>query len=162
MQKMCIKCREVKEESEFRFKNKSNPKYLRSHCIPCAREYDRKRWKERTPALKKQTRKLAKERIDAKFEKLALYLLSKPCVDCGENDIRCLDFDHLMNKNYDISVAMQKKNWEVICEEIVKCEVRCANCHRKITNFRANTRKQQLFDKYQRDAELKVEDVRIN
>ena len=148
--KYCIRCLTFKDENEFKERKKQD-KYLRSHCIPCLKEYDRERWTARTLERKAHTTKLNKERIDAKFEKLALYLLAHPCVDCGETDIRCLDFDHLMDKNYDISTAIQKKNWQLVCEEIVKCEVRCANCHRKVTHKRANTRKQKLFDKYQKN-----------
>ncbi len=60
------------------------------------------------------------------------YLLNHGCIDCGFDDIRALDFDHvrdMKDKNICIMVAngCSLKN---IQEEIDKCEVRCANCHR--------------------------------
>ena len=59
-----------------------------------------------------------------------------PCVDCGESDIRCLDFDHRdrSQKTNTISMLVLKR-WSLarIQAEIDKCDVRCANCHRKKT-----------------------------
>ena len=56
------------------------------------------------------------------------------CVDCGESDPRCLDFDHVRGKKLR-SVSLMKTGYsvKVLREEIAKCEVRCANCHRKRT-----------------------------
>ncbi len=56
---------------------------------------------------------------------------SKGCKDCGNKDWRVLDFDHIRDKKYGICnmVRLQMKK-EKILEEIKKCEVRCANCHR--------------------------------
>lgn len=56
------------------------------------------------------------------------------CIDCGEKDIRCLDFDHRDRATKLASVsslAKQNISLERVKEEIAKCDVRCANCHRK-------------------------------
>ena len=59
------------------------------------------------------------------------YLIAHPCVDCGNTDIRVLDFDHVYGKkSKNISEMIQSSSWEAIESEIAKCEVRCANCHR--------------------------------
>ena len=63
------------------------------------------------------------------------YLLTHPCVDCSEKDPIVLEFDHITNnKSYDIS-KMINNRWspQKVLEEINKCQVRCANCHRKKT-----------------------------
>lgn len=66
------------------------------------------------------------------------YLSLHPCVDCGISDIRVLDFDHIRGeKKFDVSYMVTKAyRLELIKQEISKCEVRCANCHRIVTKER--------------------------
>lgn len=65
---------------------------------------------------------------------LSEYFAAHPCVDCGEHDPVVLEFDHVSDKNADISNMVCKGySWQSILEEISKCEVRCANCHRRVT-----------------------------
>ena len=63
------------------------------------------------------------------------YLLEHPCVDCGETDPVVLDFDHLRDKTKNVS-ALLKSTWTRILREIEKCDVVCANCHRRRTASR--------------------------
>lgn len=59
------------------------------------------------------------------------YLCSHPCIDCGETDWRCLEFDHRENKRASISKMVGNCcSIENIVKEISKCDIRCANCHR--------------------------------
>jgi L-lysine 2,3-aminomutase len=67
------------------------------------------------------------------------YLLEHPCVDCGNDDPVVLEFDHLRDKTYDISRLMSGWPWSTILAEIEKCEVVCANCHRRRTYARAGS-----------------------
>jgi hypothetical protein len=74
-----------------------------------------------------------------KCKKLVLeYLLKHPCVDCGECDPIVLEFDHTEgNKFGNIADIVGKAlGLRRLKEEIAKCEVRCANCHRRITHKR--------------------------
>ncbi|MDE1010550.1 MAG: hypothetical protein OSB38_33295 [Paraburkholderia fungorum] len=67
---------------------------------------------------------------------LRSYLLTHPCVDCGEPDIVVLEFDHRagVEKKFDIGAAVTRGfSKRAIEEEIAKCDVRCANCHRRKT-----------------------------
>jgi len=55
------------------------------------------------------------------------------CKRCGNDVIRVLDFHHTDKSSKEASIAsMAKQGWsqERILQEIVKCEVLCANCHR--------------------------------
>ena len=62
------------------------------------------------------------------------YIADHPCVDCGESDADVLDFDHLRNKRANVSRLVHTAvSWDLIVAEISKCEVRCANCHRRRT-----------------------------
>ncbi len=62
------------------------------------------------------------------------YLATHPCIDCGEADAVCLEFDHVRGpKRGNIGTMLGDHSWETIEAEIAKCEVRCANCHRRRT-----------------------------
>ena len=64
------------------------------------------------------------------------FLQGKSCVDCGENDWMVLEFDHKHEneKRKTISQMMLTAySWNTIKKEIDKCEIRCANCHRRRT-----------------------------
>ena len=64
------------------------------------------------------------------------FLSTKNCLDCGENDPIVLEFDHRepSDKFKPISRLLSGHySWESVLKEIQKCEVRCANCHRRKT-----------------------------
>ena len=61
------------------------------------------------------------------------YFVEHPCADCGETDPVVLEFDHLRDKRFNIGPELANYAWEDIVEEIAKCEVVCANCHRRRT-----------------------------
>lgn len=61
-----------------------------------------------------------------------------PCIDCGNTDIRVLEFDHVRGTKVNCVSVGVKDSWSVekLIEEIDKCDVRCANCHKIITDTR--------------------------
>jgi hypothetical protein len=61
------------------------------------------------------------------------YFKANPCVDCGERDPIVLEFDHLGEKSFDVGQGISERNWQSVLDEIAKCEVVCANCHRRRT-----------------------------
>ncbi len=78
-----------------------------------------------------------------------MYLLKfrqeHPCVDCGESDPDVLDLDHVRGQKdrsvYELGNAAV--SLARLQAEIDKCEVRCANCHRKITRQRERASRAQ-------------------
>lgn len=61
------------------------------------------------------------------------YLQQHPCVDCGEDDIRVLEFDHIDPSQKDFTISRgvaDGRGLKSIKAEVEKCEVRCCNCHR--------------------------------
>lgn len=71
---------------------------------------------------------------------LQQYKQENPCVDCLEfYPYWVMDFDHLRDKNFSISQMARSRgaSMDVLLEEIEKCELVCANCHRTRTHFRS-------------------------
>lgn len=65
-------------------------------------------------------------------------LRERGCADCGERDLCVLDFDHVGVKTQTVMrLAWQEVGLHRIQAEIERCEVRCANCHRRRTATRA-------------------------
>ena len=60
----------------------------------------------------------------------------QPCTDCGvQYPGYVMDFDHRdpAAKSFTISTNLRKP-WAVVLEEIAKCDLVCANCHRERTH----------------------------
>jgi hypothetical protein len=72
------------------------------------------------------------------------HLRERPCADCQEADPVVLEFDHVDEKDASISALMSntatKRSLEL---EIARCEVVCANCHRRRTARRSGWRRAQ-------------------
>jgi hypothetical protein len=68
---------------------------------------------------------------------LVEFFREHPCIDCGEIDPLVLEFDHLGDKNFNIAHGLRDRNWQTVLDEIAKCDVVCANCHRRRTALRA-------------------------
>jgi hypothetical protein len=73
----------------------------------------------------------------AEFKAVVDALKNVPCTDCGVSyPSRVMEFDHLdpKDKKINISRAVGKTTtWasqRAVLEEIKKCQVVCANCHR--------------------------------
>ena len=56
---------------------------------------------------------------------------SQGCSCCNEKEHACLDFHHLDGKDKNVSAMLGMSDSKVE-EEISKCVVLCANCHRKV------------------------------
>lgn len=59
-----------------------------------------------------------------------------PCMDCGvQHPWYVMDYDHIRGKkSFNLSISAQRRyGLNKIKEEIAKCDVVCANCHRKRT-----------------------------
>lgn len=135
--KKCSKCKEVKEVTEFGI-NAARSDGLQSQCKPCRRSTNRTYY-EASKETQNPKRRLTKQAlIDTNQALMVEYLRSHPCVDCGNGDIRVLEFDHVRgDKSFNISTKLRDVAWASLLLEIEKCEVRCANCHKIVTGQRA-------------------------
>ena len=60
---------------------------------------------------------------------------TKLCTKCNENHPACLDFHHRDSSEKEYTIAYLTGNTgsiKRIIQEIEKCDVLCANCHRKL------------------------------
>ena len=102
--------------------------------IEADKEYKRN-WHQEN---KERNNQLSKERRREKQDKLSAMKLALGCTDCGYNsNSAALDFDHVRGtKRFGIALATRGHSWATIEQEIAKCEVVCANCHRVRTERR--------------------------
>lgn len=132
----CGKCKQYKPLSEFRIdarRNKPDPP-----CKLC-RQYYAKQWyqsrsiEHKAYVIKKQL-PYRQAKVKEKFNYVVEYLRNHPCTICGESDIVVLEFDHLRDKKHNIAVLIHG-GWglNALKKEIEKCQVLCANCHRRKT-----------------------------
>lgn len=61
------------------------------------------------------------------------YKTTLKCEICAENHPACLEFHHINPEEKEFTIARIKDHmsWNKLKNEIAKCRVLCANCHRK-------------------------------
>lgn len=130
--KICTTCKIEKEIVEFN-KNKSRKDGLNTICRKCSNERSRKYYKDNGEEHKNNVVRRNSKYKEKIREFILNYFKNNNCKDCGNNDLRVLEFDHLpeFEKSYDISTMLSSSmSLETIQKEINKCDVVCANCHR--------------------------------
>lgn len=131
--KQCIACGEVKPLEEYGkwIRTKDG---LQSKCKACKREYDNQYYAGNASRQADQRVRNAKQLQKIK-QYVRDFLSVHPCVDCGESDIIVLEFDHVRGEKLGnvADIVNRKKSLRLVQAEIEKCEVRCANCHRRVT-----------------------------
>jgi hypothetical protein len=134
--KTCTKCNVTQEDSNFSWRSKKKGQ-RNSWCKPCFNDYDKKKW-DSSPERRKSNKDANRKRCDRNLQFAWNYLLNHPCVDCGEKDPIVLEFDHRdpTDKIHNISDMIRASyGLDTIEKEIEKCDVRCANCHRRRTAY---------------------------
>lgn len=110
----------------------------------------RKAYEVSMPEEIRQQRKDALEAHVRKSYELIEERRKNGCVDCGEKDVRCLEFDHVRGEKVSSVGHMTRFKHEKLIAEMDKCEVRCANCHKKVTRDRGqHIRPRLTYRKYQ-------------
>ena len=132
--KVCNHCVQEKDETEFNWRYK----YLgvRSKtCRACAHDFNKAYYEGDVKENHLQDVRERKFKArEAAREFVYQYFLTHPCEKCGETDPRVLEFHHVGQKDMEITrMTSGGLSLKRIQEEISKCQVLCANCHRKIT-----------------------------
>jgi hypothetical protein len=131
--KICSTCNSNKPVLDFG--KKSNAKDgLQSNCKICQRLKVNQHYSKNLQYYKDKAAIRDKVTAAKHRELLIKYLAEHPCVDCGNQDIEVLQFDHLdRSTKLDEISNMLKGSTKKLLEELDKCAVRCANCHIKRT-----------------------------
>ena len=91
------------------------------------------KWRREHPEeVKKYKAECQRRSVERKSKVVSDWLSSHPCIDCGESDPIVLEFDHILPKSHGVRIVVQ--GWgsmKRLLDEIAKCEIRCANCHRR-------------------------------
>ena len=132
--KQCVHCKEFKELSEFAWNNKLLKK-RQKHCRDCMRKFNRASYLRRSEAKKEQVRDERRRKYEEARQYIWDYLLGHPCTVYGESDPVVLEFHHVAGSKRENVTNMPRDGYslESIKKEMGKCEVLCANCHRRRT-----------------------------
>ena len=124
----CVKCKQGKQLSEFPVHKRKGKSRRRSECRVCFNTY----YREYLNNSKHKLLVSKKYYNNSKF--VSDIKIKSGCVICGYN--RCssaLEFHHLDRNTKNANVAhIVKCKTDIIMNEIAKCVILCANCHREL------------------------------
>jgi len=136
--KRCGTCGVSKPLDEFNRKS-SSADGRQAVCRDCNRESSRRYYARNREHHIAVIRARTRAQQAASISFVSEYLSAHPCVDCGEADLRVLDFGHRPGSPKRDDVMRPVRNGHsiaVITSEVEKCDVRCRNCHAIVTYAR--------------------------
>ena len=139
----CGRCGEVKPLHAFNWRRKEIGQ-RDNLCKACRSQYHRDHYLANRQRYVDQARARKQALALERTKYLLEYFRTHPCVDCGEHDAVVLEFDHLREKSFDVAQSLPYRSWRSILDEIAKCEVVCANCHRRRTARRRGSLRASL------------------
>jgi hypothetical protein len=145
-QQRCSRCGEIKPATAFSWRRRAKGQ-RDTFCRPCRSAYGREHYEAHRQRYIDQAAESKRRLTLERTLYLLDYFKSHPCVDCGELDPVVLEFDHLRDKSFTIGQALSRKGWANILAEMEKCEVVCANCHRRRTAVRRGALRAVLTQK---------------
>lgn len=129
--KKCSRCKILKCVEEFN-RQKDRRDGYQSFCRVCSRARFKGYYEENKESVRANTeRKRAESKLQC-YTHVAAHFCAHPCIDCGNKDIRVLEFDHLdsdLKRNGVMKLVNGGASLQAVVEEMDKCEVRCKNCH---------------------------------
>lgn len=116
--KKCTKCGQILPLDQFNWRDKSKGT-RRSECKFCHSSFMKQKYQEKQQAVEELKSQCA-------------------CAKCGDSRSYVLDYHHIDPSIKEANVARMlsnRSNIEAINQEIDKCIVLCANCHREFHYF---------------------------
>jgi hypothetical protein len=132
--KRCAVCKESKPEEEFNWRWKAQGRRWGT-CKACQRQQKNRYYATHREEYNARKRVRTQLTRDSARQYVLDYLATHPCVECGESDPMVLEFDHVHgDKHKAVSLmVLEGRTFKAIQVEIDKCQVLCANCHRRKT-----------------------------
>lgn len=141
--------------------------YTRSYCLKCS-PFGERKYKQAKPSCTKGIKqcpicnrefKLNKndvcstcrnwyQRYNHKLK--AIKLLGGKCVECGNDDWEVLTFHHKGDKDFTFASSWGNQEWQILEEELSKCEILCSNCHLKHHRKDKHDKYLKILDYYSR------------
>jgi hypothetical protein len=131
----CGRCRAHKPPHEFAWRRQSRGQ-RDNYCRPCRAAYKQEHYAANRDRYIANAQRRKQAVVAERARHLVDFFRQHPCVDCGERDPIVLEFDHLRDKRFELSKGIRDRNWRDVLDEIAKCDVVCANCHRRRTALR--------------------------
>lgn len=130
--KICTRCKTEKELHLFSARKLSKDG-VASWCRACFQENWRERYYEKHAHYRNRHNTSRNKIREQNARKVFEYLSNNPCIICGESDPVVLEFDHRDkdDKIGNVANLVRDATWTKIELEIQKCDVLCANCHRR-------------------------------
>ena len=102
------------------------------------KEYQKKHYQKHKKAYKEKAKTYNRNQREWGRDLITRVKRMYGCVDCGVSNPIILEFDHVRGSKVNNVADMVNQSYSLatIKEEIRKCEVRCANCHRIQTHER--------------------------
>ena len=142
----CARCGRHKPSDAFNWRRRERGQ-RDTYCRPCRAEYKHEHYSANKQRYIDQAATSKRKRQRERMTFLIECLRSHGCVDCGETDPLVLEFDHRGDKAFNIGSVLNERRWEAVLREIEKCDVRCANCHRRRTARQLNSMRFMLVTK---------------
>ncbi len=99
MKKICTKCKQERDaELDFSWKYKEHG-IRHSRCKYCQSQISKNHYENNKQLYLERARTREVMVIEDNQRKLVEYFSCHPCIDCGQNDIHVLEFDHVRGKN---------------------------------------------------------------
>lgn len=107
--------------------------YKTSHwCRICKTVQSKRCVRHRDPVKRRISHNRAVRRAYDKKCQIVNLAKATPCLDCGiQYPPYIMDFDHVRGKKLMNVGEMKNRSESMLRDEIAKCEVVCANCHRE-------------------------------
>ena len=132
----CGRCGATKPLEDFAWRRKAKGQ-LDTYCRPCRAAYKQEHYARNRQRYIDNAASRRSAMLAERVQFIVRYVSERGCADCGERDPVVLEFDHLRDKEFSISSGIRERNWDQVLREISKCEVVCANCHRRRTAQRS-------------------------